>query len=1031
MATPPLSQLQPGQIQFYDNYVPRLHDGAYVIGVTQQLTGATNQKFAATQKFEINGPRWSIPANLIHSSLPPPNHSGRFEEQLPQIVLKKRTLPWERYLDDSDPDAPWMGVMVFDAGDGAEATAAVAGGVVSAVTVANAGAGYEIAPAVQFKGGGGSGATALATINAAGQVTGITVTNGGSGYTSAPLITIGSLSNTATVTLANLLAPGNDAGGQPIAAPNVSLLAPFDQPTDTCNIIDITTAAFAAYAPVYDQNGVVDELKFCAHVRQVNTGDKEPLGMAKADGWFAVLLAKRFPRAKDGGQTANRQIAHLVSFEGYGTRMTGHASVFGSSQMVRLVSLATWTFTCLPDTGESFAQLMRDLITTENNSAYLLKPLYNQPGLTNSSSVATAQKTLELGYVPLAYQTLQGERTFAWYRGPLSPVVPPDFPDDPHLESASSSVVYNPATGIFDQSYAVAFQTGRLLALSDRTFGSNLLKWRRDAHQMVNLLLERLPSTDITALKGVDAAAARQLLEQNVVSESVMAWLVDDFAKSIAPKISQPTTPVNEPVRLAANEPDQAIEDLKVALATPEFQQMLRNLSGWNAETNTFADPRLQQICEWLAGMVLLEGIPFKNLVPASNMLPNNSIRFFYVDPNISKTMIDGAMSVAGQTSRDTLYYAIMRDVIRDAVSVLVHQVRQKIRGVPVTPPDVTDQPVCGFLLRSAVVSGWPGLEVRAYRGIDNTGTIPNGEGPINLLRMQRLAADVLLVLFPETPAWIQIDEPKEGLAFGIEDGVGGYVISGAAPDARSFTITSSHDLTSLFPQNSQVTVTRSGQNDGTYTVSSTAFSQAANTFQVVVAQPVPSATAAGIIWPAGSNLNPIWVRHLLGNNVGAQFGTDPVADAIDATSAITDSTGVINMLTVQQLLTNNANLQFEISQKPYARGKLTPGDFALQMVKLPERMIFNNPGYQIASASTTGQSFTINTTEDLTAGFPVGSTVQVTGSTGNNGTYTVKSVTFSATNQTFTVVVTQAVPSGAGGGRIWQPGTNPADLLG
>lgn len=72
----------------------------------------------------------------------------------------------------------------------AAATATVAAGAVTAVTVGTAGTGYETAPTVSFTGGGGSGATATATISAAGAVTAITVTAGGSGYGSAPTVVI-------------------------------------------------------------------------------------------------------------------------------------------------------------------------------------------------------------------------------------------------------------------------------------------------------------------------------------------------------------------------------------------------------------------------------------------------------------------------------------------------------------------------------------------------------------------------------------------------------------------------------------------------------------------------------------------------------------------------------------------------------------------------------------------------------------------------------------------------------------------------
>lgn len=68
-------------------------------------------------------------------------------------------------------------------GSGAQASATVdSTGVVTGISVNNAGSGYVSAPRVQIV-GNGADATAVATISAGGVVTGITVTNGGSGYT--------------------------------------------------------------------------------------------------------------------------------------------------------------------------------------------------------------------------------------------------------------------------------------------------------------------------------------------------------------------------------------------------------------------------------------------------------------------------------------------------------------------------------------------------------------------------------------------------------------------------------------------------------------------------------------------------------------------------------------------------------------------------------------------------------------------------------------------------------------------------------
>lgn len=72
---------------------------------------------------------------------------------------------------------------------GATATAGVASGAVTAITLVAGGTGYATAPSVVFEGGGGSGAAATASV-AEGVVTGITVTAGGTGYDSAPTVTL-------------------------------------------------------------------------------------------------------------------------------------------------------------------------------------------------------------------------------------------------------------------------------------------------------------------------------------------------------------------------------------------------------------------------------------------------------------------------------------------------------------------------------------------------------------------------------------------------------------------------------------------------------------------------------------------------------------------------------------------------------------------------------------------------------------------------------------------------------------------------
>lgn len=75
----------------------------------------------------------------------------------------------------------------------ATATATVAAGAVTAISVTSSGFGYLTAPAVTFSGGAGSSAAATAVLDEFGCVARVTVTNAGTGYTSAPTVTIASL----------------------------------------------------------------------------------------------------------------------------------------------------------------------------------------------------------------------------------------------------------------------------------------------------------------------------------------------------------------------------------------------------------------------------------------------------------------------------------------------------------------------------------------------------------------------------------------------------------------------------------------------------------------------------------------------------------------------------------------------------------------------------------------------------------------------------------------------------------------------
>jgi len=138
---------------------------------------------------------------------------------------------------------------------GTSATAAVSGGVVSSITVTNTFAWYATAPIVTIT-GNGTGATAIAAIDAGGRLTGITVTNGGSGYTTATVSVAGA-------TYKNITFTGCDFGGKKIL---INDLAQIDWSTvkfvncrnfDTSNLGSATSPTTALDYGVRNFDGAV------------------------------------------------------------------------------------------------------------------------------------------------------------------------------------------------------------------------------------------------------------------------------------------------------------------------------------------------------------------------------------------------------------------------------------------------------------------------------------------------------------------------------------------------------------------------------------------------------------------------------------------------------------------------------------------------------------------------------------------------------------------------------------------------------
>lgn len=422
--------------------------------------------------------------------------------------------------------------------------------------------------------------------------------------------------------------------------PNITLETTQSE-TDTLTVIDVEREVLEALLPTWA------DLPYLAHVRQVKdeTGGDER----------AIIIGNRLPEA---GAIST---VHLVSLEGRYTVVANEEGVlegtfdFGAEEaaLIRLVSLKSWRFACV-DEAQSFKGLALNL---DSAPTVLRLP-------ENNDEIAEAY--LAGGFVPAPHTLRQGSQTVSWYHGPLIPGDNISDSFDLPAKAADQLVRYNPTTGMFDVSYAAAWELGRLLALQSKQFSVSLYNWKRNCAQR-----------------------ERQTTQQNDYTHLPLDGATTD-----------------------------AIDH--------------------DATTTT--------IQTWLNDLSLLAGVPFNYLVPHVDMLPEEAIRFFWIDPRWVDCLLDGAFSIGRLTTAD---YARDRDLF--------------------TNVDPSLGEITGVLIRSNLVSGWPDLQVNGYDRQPDLQESISSDHECPLLRMVRLSDTVLLCLFEGEIQTVDVHQKPEALHFGLD----------------------------------------------------------------------------------------------------------------------------------------------------------------------------------------------------------------------------------------------------------------------
>ena len=185
----------------------------------------------------------------------------------------------------------------------------------------------------------------------------------------------------------------------------------------------------------------------------------------------------------------------------------------------------------------------------------------------------------------------------------------------------------------------------------------------------------------------------------------------------------------------------------------------------------------------FLAHLRVLIGVPFDYLVPDSRLLPDESIRFFYLDRSWTDRLVDGAIAVGKIGTREQAHHQAHSADVQSQLDLTERVVRILQRGLP-APAEPDQSParvLTGFLLRSAAVTGWPAMDVRAFSTIvppfDGDPDSPAAEqwaqaaaaAQLTTLRLELLSASVLLAIFDGIPQLVWCEAPHHNIEFALQ----------------------------------------------------------------------------------------------------------------------------------------------------------------------------------------------------------------------------------------------------------------------
>ncbi len=616
------------RLTFLDYRKPKLEAGDYTFTVAQTYGDPqANSTTTITQelKVKVRGERLRLRPEQVFAQYPPNGERGNFDDTLPHIALKKATLPWERSAYTYDDDdvftkeseveryESWLYLMLINEADMARGDAKLPTSVrISALKE------EAYVPQAYFE---------------------------------------------------SLMADMNSG---------------FIGPEEEVQVVDVKKHFFNTLIAE-----TKEDLQYLAHVRQRYDETGQSLKRE-----LSVIVGNRF--AQSDPETYPSGMANhllLISLEGYlnddsqlGTDQQSNYTTGNDTEGVlleqlndddhiRYIVLTGWSFTSKEE-KINFEQRSKALdvgsLRLPSKDSSLDHP-YVQ-GIPKRDGGTPFDEKLKAGMSAIPHQFRIGDRSVSWYRGPCVP-----FLSDAALNAyekgegendikvptdADKLLGYLSEDGMFDISYAAAYELGRFLGMKNEGYAKALARYKRAKSRYVSLQRE-------------DEDRSQDVIDKGITIKNL------PYAKL---------------------RPQELEEDKKV-------------------------------IVDFLKSLALLKGIPHWYLLPDDHLLPQRTIRTFYIDPKWLQGLWLGILSLGGRAA-------------------VTHQCYKELY-----PEFSAKMPKAGFFLRSDLVWAYPEMLVTA-RSNDTACT---------LIRQEELTPDLLLVLTDTPFEYLSLELPSEALHYGAD----------------------------------------------------------------------------------------------------------------------------------------------------------------------------------------------------------------------------------------------------------------------